>query len=143
MGGNASREKGKRGERQTVHELAEIFGEQVKRGLTQSRDGAECPDVELPAGVPLWCEVKAHARVNVRAALTQAQEAVDKTNPPFASAPWPVAVCRDTGKPVVAAMYWDHFRALLLRWWSLEQQAAHLAAALDEVTRQAEKDGAR
>jgi len=123
MSGRASREKGKRGERQTVAELAEVFGAAVKRGLSQSRSGSECPDVELPPGVPLWVEVKTQQRVNARAALEQAREAIDAQYAAFEAAPMPLAVCRDTGKRVVAAMYLDDLRVLLKRWWDLEQKA--------------------
>lgn len=50
----ASRDKGKRGEREVVA-ICEPFWPNAKRGLSQSRHGSECADVE---GTPFRIEVK-------------------------------------------------------------------------------------
>lgn len=72
MTGRASREKGKRGERQlaTILRLAmPELAEHVRRGW-QSRVGCDDPDVCLPG---LWLEHKCGAKPNMRAAYAQAR----------------------------------------------------------------------
>ena len=97
MTGRASREKGKRGEREVSRILRTWFpehSESIHRGW-QARDGADAADVE---GLPgLWVEVKRMAKCNLRAALKQAQ----------ADAPLsriPIAVTRDDGGPWLATL---------------------------------------
>lgn len=67
-----SRVKGKVFEREVVDAFRPIFPN-AKRGLSQSRDGAECADVE---GTPFWIEAKRRrGRVDLQAAYEQAKEA--------------------------------------------------------------------
>jgi len=98
--GAMSQRKGKRWELAVVHRIQRATGlPGIKRGF-QCRDGAEAPDVD---GVPgFWIEVKAHRRVNLRAALAQAIAAApaDRT---------PVAICKDDRQEPVAVMLFDDF----------------------------------
>lgn len=70
--GKASREKGKRGEREVVKALR-IAGFDCRRGW-QSRQGTDEADVE---GTPYWIEVKRHRKVNIRSAYNQGSEDTD------------------------------------------------------------------
>ena len=74
--GASQRRKGATFERKIANELREALGlarEDVRRGVGQSRGGgAEVPDVELPAGLPVHLECKHSNSVSPAAALRQA-----------------------------------------------------------------------
>lgn len=132
MNGAGCRTKGHNWEREVARRMATIFGE-AKRGLSQSRGGtAEEPDVKLPGGVPLWIECKRGRRTNAFAALEQARTAA--RDPIAGIEELPVAICKDDHREPTATMYLADWEVLIREWWFLKQQAAHLAAALDEVT---------
>jgi hypothetical protein len=107
--GAASRRKGIVWEREVVHVLAQVFGEdKVHRGL-QYRDGSECADVVVPA---FHVECKRGIRTNPRAALAQATE--DSAGKGL----WPIAVCKDDKEEPFVVMPLDDFVDLLREWWA-------------------------
>lgn len=69
--GRASREKGKRGERECRDELAEVFRCAARRGV-QYQGGTDSPDVVL-TGVPVHVEAKRTERLSLWPALDQAK----------------------------------------------------------------------
>ena len=69
--GRASREKGKRGEREAAAELGAILGVDARRGV-QYQGGPDSPDVVLP-GVPIHVEAKRTERLALWAAIEQAK----------------------------------------------------------------------
>jgi hypothetical protein len=69
--GRASREKGKRGEREAAAELGAILGVDARRGV-QYQGGPDSPDVVLP-GVPIHVEAKRTERLCLWAAIEQAK----------------------------------------------------------------------
>ncbi len=69
--GRASREKGKRGEREAAAELGAILGVAARRGV-QYQGGPDSPDVVLP-GVPIHVEAKRTERLSLWAAIEQAK----------------------------------------------------------------------
>lgn len=70
--GRASREKGKRGERECRDELIEVFGGAVKaRRGCQFQGGPDSPDVVLE-GVPIHVEAKRTERLALWPAMEQA-----------------------------------------------------------------------
>ena len=69
--GRASREKGKRGEREAAAELGAILGVDARRGV-QYQGGPDSPDVVLP-GVPIHVEAKRTERLSLWAAIEQAK----------------------------------------------------------------------
>jgi len=70
--GKASRDKGKRGEREAAAELGALLGVDARRGA-QHRGGPDSPDVVLD-GVRLHVEAKRSERLSLYAALAQADE---------------------------------------------------------------------
>lgn len=70
--GRASREKGKRGEREAAAELALIFACDARRGV-QFQGGPDSPDVVLQ-GVSVHVECKRTETLNVYKALEQAKD---------------------------------------------------------------------
>lgn len=70
--GRASREKGKRGEREAAAELGALLGVDARRGV-QYHGGPESPDVVL-AGTRLHVEAKRTERLSLYAAVAQAEE---------------------------------------------------------------------
>ena len=117
--GALSRRKGRAWEQALVRMLKPIFGEQVKRGLAQSRFGAsEAPDVNNVPG--WWVEAKHGQLVNLRAALEQASTAMAAAAIP-GDTRRPVAFCKDNRSRPVAVLYLDDFLALLQEW----HQATH------------------
>lgn len=108
MPGKAARRKGSAWER----ELAKLFRERlgiasIRRGLGQARSGGEVADVD---GVPrLWIEAKNRKKVNVRAALEQAANAVAACK----SDKLPVAILKEDHRKPVVAMYLEDFMDLL------------------------------
>ena len=75
--GKRSRTKGARGEREVAAILRAVW-EGAKRGLTQTRAGNDCADVE---GSPWFVEVKIGQRPNIHGAMAQALEATDGRPP--------------------------------------------------------------
>ena len=71
MGGKASRDKGKRGEREAARELGEVLGVAARRGV-QYQGGPGSPDVVLE-GVPIHVEAKRVERLQLWAAIEQAR----------------------------------------------------------------------
>lgn len=104
--GRASREKGKRGEREVVAELARVFGaERVRRGY-QYRDGSEAPDVWCPL---LHVESKLGKRPNLLAALEQAE---GDARPGVI----PIAWCRQDGRAATVTLRASDFIEILDLW---------------------------
>lgn len=113
MGGAHSRRKGKRWEQDIAREMRPIFGEDVKRGLAQSRFGAgEAPDVD--GCRPFWFEAKHGQTVLFTAALEQAVRGMAEAGRPQDR--WPVAVCKVDRKEPVVIMRWEHFKELVMEW---------------------------
>lgn len=104
--GKASRDKGKRGEREVAERFREA-GFDAKRSVGQSRCGSDAPDVVVD-GLPwLWVEVKRGKKTNIRAALAQArfQCAADQV---------PISITRDDGeREAVVSMDWPLFAKVL------------------------------
>lgn len=77
--GKASRDKGKRGEREVAILLREAFPWLDPHRGMQSRSGSDAADVE---GTPWFCEVKrVKARADIKGAMAQAIEATDGRPP--------------------------------------------------------------
>jgi len=70
MGGRASREKGKRGERQAAAELGAALGVEARRGV-QFQGGPDSPDVVLE-GVAIHVEAKRVESLQLYPAIEQA-----------------------------------------------------------------------
>jgi len=70
--GRASRDKGKRGEREAAAELGALLGVDARRGA-QHKGGPDSPDVQLD-GAAIHTEAKRTERLSLYAAMTQAQE---------------------------------------------------------------------
>ena len=68
--GRASRDKGKRGEREAAAELGALLGVDARRGA-QHKGGPDSPDVVLD-GVRLHVEAKRSERLSLYAAMSQA-----------------------------------------------------------------------
>lgn len=120
------RAKGHKWEREVANLLKPIFPE-ARRGLSQTRDGNECADVE---GTPFHVECKRGRKTNIKAAMAQAL--ADIAANPLAST-MPVIVTKDDHEDPLATMRLSDWLALVAEWHSLKQQSAHLEAALDEV----------
>lgn len=71
--GRMSRTKGQAFERLIANELKVIWPE-ARRGIGQARSAKEVPDVD---GCPAWIECKHQIRVNICAAMEQAEAATD------------------------------------------------------------------
>lgn len=69
--GKRSREKGAEHERETATALRVVWPN-ARRGLAQARNAREQPDVD---GTPYWIECKVGKRVNIIAAMRQAEAA--------------------------------------------------------------------
>lgn len=93
MTGAGCRSKGHAWEREVAGVLRSVF-KGAKRGLSQTRDGSDVPDVD---GTPFWIECKVGRRTNPRAALQQAGLASLEFHESALDAPLrpPVAVCKD------------------------------------------------
>lgn len=112
--GRLSRNKGAAFERRVAQDMRPIFGSGVKRGLAQARFGrGEAPDVDGCA--PFWCETKHGKKVNLRAALKQATEAMSEAN--RTQDAWPIAVCKDDRQQPMVVMHWGDYLQLLEEWW--------------------------
>lgn len=110
-----SRDKGKRGERNTASELREYFPEiegVIRRGW-QAREGDDEADV---IGLPgYWFEVKCGKSIQILKALEQAYEASAKDEHSM-----PVAVIRPDRKRPVAVLYWSDFLIIIRRIFDYE-----------------------
>ena len=109
--GKASRNKGKTFEREVAAALREVYGEGIRRGW-QTRAGDDAADIE---GAPWFVECKHHARVNIRAAWMQVEDAQTgartKKNP--AGDLRPLLIAKDTGRETLAILRFDDFLELL------------------------------
>lgn len=104
--GKASREKGKRGERQVAAAFAEVFGsDKVRRGY-QYRDGSEAPDVWAPL---FHIESKIGKRPNLSAALEQAER---DARPGVI----PIAVCRSDRDAATVTLRLEEFLDIVRLW---------------------------
>ena len=112
--GKSQRDKGKRGERNTVNEIKAAWpglADAVKRGW-QAREGYDAPDVD---GVPgLWIEVKTGRKPNPRSALVQAEEAMNAC--PGRADDVAIAVIRDDWEEPFVALRWRDFLAIAKGW---------------------------
>ena len=103
MSGARSRNKGHNYERELVHLFRSWFPNfTIKRGLGQTRDNRECPDVEMPY---VWVEAKRGKKTNIKAALRQALEAKDERVA--------VAICRDDREDPTATLLLSDFMPML------------------------------
>ena len=111
MSGLRSRRKGAAWERELVRMFREVMpGAEISRGF-QYRSGEDACDVEMPV---FWVEAKRHKRVNIKAALRQAEEASPKGRVP-------VAVTKDDRAAAIASMRLDDFLELVEQWWAGRQ----------------------
>ena len=137
--GKASRTKGHGFEREAARDMQLVYPT-AKRGIGQSRGGgAELPDVD---GTPFHIECKRGVKVNVRAALRQAQR--DSQGRPVL-----VLVKEDRigtvadRIPTFAVMPWDELLVLLVRAeCGLPAPAARAAVAQMRATRARTPDDA-
>jgi len=125
--GKLSRTKGASFER-TVAEAFRVAGfADARRGLSQTRNGAEVPDVQGVDG--LWLECKHRIRVNVREALEQAEVSARLSGDPWI----PVAVTKENRTRVAATLWFSDFLAFLTRLREAEARVVYLDKALKEV----------
>jgi Holliday junction resolvase len=109
--GARSRRKGAQAERDLAKRFAEAMpGESVKRGLGQARSAHEVADVDCPV---FWIESKRQRRANVRAALEQAEAAVEAAE----SFKVPLAVIHDDREEPFVVMRLDAFLDIVRTWW--------------------------
>lgn len=109
MSGASSRRKGHNYERELARELNAAFPHlDIKRGLGQTRDGSDVPDVEFPG---YWIEAKRQKKCNVKGALEQAREAASRSGRPGPLVP--VAICKDDRQPAIVAMFKDDWLDLI------------------------------
>ena len=107
MSGRSSRIKGAAWERTVVGKLRYCMPDaDVKRGL-QYRTGEEAPDVDMPV---FWPELKAHKRVNIKAALRQAIDTAPKGR-------IPVAITKDDRQSPLVTLLLEDFLDLVREWW--------------------------
>ena len=128
--GRASREKGKRGEREAAAELGAILGVDARRGV-QYQGGPESPDVVLP-GVPIHVEAKRTERLALWAALEQA-----KADAPAGSVPcvWHKANRKPSVVIVETEQLWAFVHAVWMsRVWHSED---------DDITQDARRSRLR
>lgn len=102
--GRSQRNKGARGELEACEALAGVWPN-LQRGLTQTRGGGDCPDID-GEGVPYWIEVKRGKRApHPSPAYEQAQRATDGRAPLVMSradrGPWLVTINVETFKALV------------------------------------------
>ena len=119
--GRASREKGKRGEREAAAELGAILGVDARRGV-QYQGGPDSPDVVLP-GVPIHVEAKRTERLSLWAAIEQA-----KADAPAGSVPcvWHKANRRPSVVIVETDQLWALCHAVFMarRWLDASEDVA-------------------
>jgi hypothetical protein len=116
--GRASREKGKRGEREAAAELGAILNVEARRGV-QYQGGPGSPDVVLP-GVPIHVEAKRTERLQLWSALEQA-----KADAPAGSVPivWHKPNRRGSVVIVETDSLWQLAHAVFMsrRWVSADE----------------------
>ena len=105
----SSRRKGSDFERDIAKKFQEIFPE-AKRGLSQTRNGGEVPDVD---GTPFWVECK-NSKQTPAAALRQAKQYIIKNKDPRK----PLAVCKPLHGTIIVAMAFDDFIGLLRQFYA-------------------------
>lgn len=115
-----SRRKGQSFEREVAGHLRPLFPD-ARRGLSQTRGGAEVADVE---GTPFWVECKHRDKPNVLGAMEQAErdEAAWRAANPTAPRQPPLVVVRKTGEPIIAAMRLDDLMELLRRAYAPREE---------------------
>ena len=122
------RKKGHDWERAVAEKFREAGFTDAKRGLSQTRGGEECADVE---GIPgWWVETKHHRLARIPAAYEQAAGAAFSHS---ALARRPVVVSRDDRRPPLATVSFPVFLALLARIRDLEARNVYLDSALKEA----------
>ena len=107
---NWERRKGQEFEREVQLRLIDVFGKAFVRRGVKPRGGHSAADVVAPG---VWVECKAQKLTNPRGALRQAEGGAR------AEGRWPVAVCKDDGKPPHVTMSFEDFLALLREWHAL------------------------
>ena len=138
--GRLSRTKGASFEREVAAAFRAAGFTDARRGLSQTRDGSEVPDVE---GVPeLWIECKHRIHCNVQAALKQAEWAMLLNS----RCSWrnlaAVTVTKDNRAEPIASLYLRNFLELLRRLREAEARAVYMEAALKEARENSEKGAA-
>lgn len=103
--GKASRDKGKRGERELANVLKE-YGYKTKRGV-QYQGGHDSPDVVGLPGIHIEC--KRVERLVIETAMQQARDDCD----PFSL---PAVFHRKNGKPWLVTMDLDDWILLYKKW---------------------------
>ena len=124
MGGKASREKGKRGEREIATVFRDALHVDAMRGW-QARKGSDAPDVIVPH---LWIESKRAKRCNPWTALAQAilestRNTVNGNDPRDAI---PVAITQADRQPKIATMLLSDLVLLLKLSGYPEWERAHV-----------------
>ena len=105
--------KGQVFEREVQLRLNEVFGSAFVRRHVKPRGRHSPADVVAPG---IWVECKAQKKTNPRGALRQAQGGARLEGL------WPVAVCKDDGKPPHVTMSFEDFLVLLREWHALRVQ---------------------
>ena len=118
--GRASREKGKRGEREAAAELGAILGVDARRGV-QYQGGPESPDVVLD-GVPIHVEAKRTERLALWSALEQAKADAKAGAVPIV---WHKANRRESVVIVETSQLWALAHAIVMgrRWRGGDREA--------------------
>jgi len=128
--GRASREKGKRGEREAAAELGAILNVEARRGV-QYQGGPDSPDVVLP-GVPIHVEAKRTERLSLWSALEQA-----KADAPAGSVPivWHKPNRKGSVIIVETDSLWALCHAVFMsrRWRGADEDIAHDARGSRET----------
>lgn len=135
--GRSQRNKGARGELEACEALAGVWPN-LQRGLTQTRGGGDCPDIDAPAGeprVPWWVEVKRGARAPHPApAYEQARQASDGRPPLVLTradrGPWLVTMALADAVPLLRGE-----RSQVASSGAADELEADIAAALDRHRR--------
>ena len=114
MSENRERRKGREFERDVQLRLIEVFGKSFVRRGVKPRSADSPADVVAPG---VWIECKAQKKTNPRGALRQAEGGGRSEGL------WPVAVCKDDGKPPLVMMKLEDFLALLREWHAMRVRA--------------------
>ena len=137
--GRLSRTKGAGFERKVASAFRTAGFVDARRGLSQTRNGSEVPDVE---GVPgFWIETKHRIRCNTQAALAQANASRAAARI-YGDPKRPVAITKDNRAKPVATMLFTDFLVLLIQLRKAEARAVYLEAALKEALENSEKGAA-
>lgn len=119
------RAKGHAWERSVAAMMRQLWPH-ARRGVDQCQNGGVLPDV---TGTPFWVECKIGRRTNIKAAVEQACEERERVGSDLT----PVIVTKDDHEEPLATMRLDDWWELVEEWQSLKGQAAHVAAAGDEL----------